>query len=155
VVVQGLLAQLEPHLQMVLAALVVLELLPAFLALVSLTLEAVAVLHTTLERLVLAGQVVAAIVEQAEAQLVYRELQIVVAVAALVVMNKLVLAALAVPALSSCPTPCQKAQSLNFCLLRHGKHQQALLPLITWWWLVAAVVLVVLLAAAAVALVDS
>jgi hypothetical protein len=37
--------------------------------------------------------------------------------------------ALAAPALSSCPTPCQKAQSLNSCLLQHGKHQQASLPL--------------------------
>jgi hypothetical protein len=41
--------------------------------------------------------------------------------------------ATAVPALLSCPTPCQKAQQLNSCLLRHGKHQQASLPLITWW----------------------
>jgi hypothetical protein len=41
--------------------------------------------------------------------------------------------AMAAPALSSCLTPCQKAQQLNSCLLRHGKHQQASLPLITWW----------------------
>ena len=45
----------------------------------------------------------------------------------------LLLAALAAPVLSSCPTPCQKAQQLNFCLLRHGQHQQASLPLIIWW----------------------
>jgi hypothetical protein len=43
-----------------------------------------------------------------------------------------VLAAQAVPALSSCPTPCQKAQSFNSCLLQHGKHQQAFLLLTTW-----------------------
>ena len=42
-------------------------------------------------------------------------------------------AVLAAQALSSCPTPCQKAQQLNSCLLRHGKHQQAFPPLITWW----------------------
>jgi hypothetical protein len=129
---QGLLVQLELHLQMVRVVQAVLELLLAFLALVSLTLVVAVVHHTAQERLVLAGQVVAAIVEQAEAQLVYRELQIVVAVAALVAMSKLVLAALAVPALSSCPTPCQKAQQLNSCLLRHGQHQQASLPLTTW-----------------------
>jgi hypothetical protein len=43
------------------------------------------------------------------------------------------LAAQAAPALSSCPTPCQKAQRLNSCLLQHGQHQQAFLPLIIWW----------------------
>ena len=37
------------------------------------------------------------------------------------------------PALSSCPIPCQKAQPFNSCLLLHGKHQQASLPLTTWW----------------------
>jgi hypothetical protein len=39
--------------------------------------------------------------------------------------------ATAVPVLSFCLTHCQKAQPLNSCLLRHGKHQQASLPLIT------------------------
>jgi hypothetical protein len=40
---------------------------------------------------------------------------------------------LAAPVLLSCPTPCQKAKSLNSFLLRHGKHQQASLPLTIWW----------------------
>jgi hypothetical protein len=47
----------------------------------------------------------------------------------------------AAPALSSCPTPCQKAQSFNSCLPRHGKHQQAFLPLTTWLWRVVLLVL--------------
>jgi hypothetical protein len=38
----------------------------------------------------------------------------------------------AVPALSSCLTPCQKAQSFNSCLQQHGKPQQAFLLLIIW-----------------------
>jgi hypothetical protein len=48
--------------------------------------------------------------------------------------------AMAVPALLSCPTPCQKAQPFSSCLLRHGKHQQAFLPLTTWWSRVVAAV---------------
>jgi hypothetical protein len=43
------------------------------------------------------------------------------------------LARLEALALLSCPTPCQKAQLLNSCLLRHGKHQRASLPLTIWW----------------------
>ena len=47
--------------------------------------------------------------------------------------HQMFMALLAAPALSSCPTPFQKAQPLNSCLLRLGKHQQASPPLITWW----------------------
>jgi hypothetical protein len=55
-----------------------------------------------------------------------------VAVEVVLVVVLVVMEALAAPALSSCPTPCQKAQQLNSCLLQHGQHQQASQPLITW-----------------------
>ena len=84
-----------------------------------------------------------ALVEQAVAVLVHleqtqqqRELQTLAAVAVaqeiaqIAVQFLVVLAALV---LSSCPTPCQKAQQLNSSLLRHGKPQQASLPLTIWW----------------------
>jgi hypothetical protein len=52
---------------------------------------------------------------------------------AAVVVAGIQVTVLVVPELSSCPTPYQKAQPLNSCLLRHGKHQQAF-PLLTTWW---------------------
>jgi hypothetical protein len=73
-------------------------------------------------------------------QLLERLIQVVAAVAVeLPMVRTQWLVLLAAPALSSCPTPCQKAQPFNSCLLRHGKHQQASLPLTTWWLAVAAV----------------
>jgi hypothetical protein len=48
----------------------------------------------------------------------------------LVVEIGLALAGLAAQASSSCPTPCQKVQQLNSCLLRPGQRQQEL-PLLT------------------------
>jgi uncharacterized lipoprotein YmbA len=56
----------------------------------------------------------------------------VVAAAVLATPLDMLLVVLAALALSSCPTPCQKAQQLNFYLLQHGQHQQASQPLITW-----------------------
>jgi hypothetical protein len=44
-----------------------------------------------------------------------------------------VMVALAAPALSFCPTPCQKAMCLLLPLLEHLEAQQHPLPLITWW----------------------
>jgi hypothetical protein len=78
---------------------------------------------------VLPEQVAVVLVHQA--LLEQQELQTRAAVAAVLEIH--LMAALAVPALSSCPIPCQKAQQLNSCLLQHGKHQQASLPLTTWW----------------------
>jgi sulfur carrier protein ThiS len=62
-----------------------------------------------------------------------QELQTRAAVAVVEVFQIILLAAQAALALLFCPTPFQKAQSFNSCLLRHGKHQQASPPLITWW----------------------
>jgi len=84
----------------------------------------VALLLVVLEVLVAAAQELLQV-----AALVGRVLQIQAVAAAVRVITMVVLV---VPALSSCPTPCQKAQSLNSCLLRHGKHQQESLPLTTW-----------------------
>jgi hypothetical protein len=86
--------------------------------------------------LVEALEVQAVLVEEAQGALLLLVLQLrQIRVVAVVVVRVLVelLVAQAVPALSSCPTPCQKAQSLNSCLLRHGKPQQASLPLTIWW----------------------
>ena len=88
------LVQLELHLQMVLGVQVVLALRQAFQAHLLHTLVVVVALRMVLERRVLAVQEAGVIAEQAQAQLVYLELQIVVVVAVLVAMSKLVQVAL-------------------------------------------------------------
>jgi hypothetical protein len=94
---------------------------------------AVAAVQTLLR--LLAEQVVVEILEHhllALALLALRILAVVVAVAQVAGLTVEVEPTAAL-ALLSCPTPCQKAQLSNSCLLLHGKHQQASLLLITWW----------------------
>jgi hypothetical protein len=79
---------------MVLGVQVVLALRQAFQAHLLHTLVVVVALRMVLERRVLAVQEAGVIAEQAQAQLVYLELQIVVVVAVLVAMSKLVQVAL-------------------------------------------------------------
>jgi hypothetical protein len=78
----------------VLGVQVVLALRQAFQAHLLHTLVVVVALRMVLERRVLAVQEAGVIAEQAQAQLVYLELQIVVVVAVLVAMSKLVQVAL-------------------------------------------------------------
>lgn len=58
-----------------------------------------------------------------EAEQETEQMELLIQEVARVAQFKLEQAALAAPALLSCPIPCQKAQSFNSCLLRHGKHQ--------------------------------
>jgi hypothetical protein len=92
-----------------------------------------AVVAVTLVAVVLEALVAVVLVLQVLAQRQLQELQTQVVAVVVVLPSQQLTVLLAAPALSSCPTPCQKAQSFNSCLLRHGKHQQASLPLTIWW----------------------